>query len=147
MKIKLKIIVNKPTSSGRIFPIEICENIVKQLNSPTTPVFVMNKVELTKDTDMSRAVGNVIFNTAHISPDGEICANINFYKSQIALAQPYDALKYPRVGTFDGGKGNAVEQLALEGGLDFRLVGVGSVGEDLKTVKEYIVKYIHTEPI
>jgi hypothetical protein len=146
MRISLKIVADKPSSaSGRIFPRAICESIVNHINSGDEPVFIVNRVGVTPEVDMSRAVGTL--GDARIEDSGEVTAEATFFVRQFALAQPFDAQKYPQVGTQDGGRGNAVAQLADAGGLKFMMCGAGTLADDNKTVDEYTVKYIYTEPL
>jgi hypothetical protein len=148
MRINLKIVADKPSlASGRIFPRSICEEIVNRINNDTEPLFIVNRVGLTEDVDMSRAVGTVVKTSARIEESGEISAEVSFFLRQFALAQPFDAQKYPQVGTQDGGRSNAVGQLADAGGLKFMACGSGALSSDNKTVTEYSLKYIYTEPI
>lgn len=147
MRISLKIVADKPSlSSGRIFPKKVCEDIVSRINDNSEPIFVVNRVGLTQDVDMSRAVGMLVAKSARIEESGEITAEVSFFARQFALAQPFDAQKYPHVGTQDGGRGNAVQQLAEAGGLKFMMTGAGAT-DDKNVVVEYDIKYIYTEPI
>jgi len=147
MRISLKIVADKPSKeSGRVFPRAICEEILFRINSNTEPVFIVNRVGVTPDVDMSRAVGMLVKGTAQIEETGELTAEVSFFMRQFALAQPFDAQKYPQVGTQDGGRGNAVAQLADAGGLRFAPCGEGAVDEK-NLVTEYNLKYIYTEPL
>ena len=147
MRISLKIVADKPSlSSGRIFTRKICESIVNRINTGAPPIFVVNRVGLTEEVDMGRTVGNLVQQSARIEESGEVTVEVAFFARQIALAQPFDAVKYPHVGTQDGGRGNAVEQLAEAGGLKFMIVGEGMIDAD-KVVHEYDLRYIYTEPI
>ncbi len=147
MRISLKIVADKPSkTSGRLFSRKICEGIVKRINEDNEPLFVVNRVGLTHEVDNSRTVGNLIKGSARIEPDGELTAEVSFFQKQIALAQPFDAQKYPQVGTQDGGRGNAVAQLAEAGGLKFAPCGDGAYDKD-KNVLDYTLMYIYTEPI
>ena len=147
MRISLKIVADKPSkASGRIFSRSTCEEIVKRINENPEPVFVVNRVGLTEEVDMSRAVGMLVASTAKIEDTGEITAEVTFFMRQFALAQPFDAQKFPQVGTQDGGRGNAVGQLADAGGLNFMVCGSGAVDAE-KKVTDYEIKYIYTEPI
>jgi hypothetical protein len=148
MRISLKIVADKPSlATGRIFPRKICEEILLRINSNKEPVFIVNRVGLTEDVDMSRAVGVLVSSSATIEGSGEITAEASFFMRQFALAQPFDAQKYPHVGTQDGGRGNAVAQLAEAGGMKFMVCGEGNLDKDGKTVTEYNLKYVYTEPM
>lgn len=146
MRISLKIVADKPAPSGRTFPRRVCEDIVSRINDNPEPVFIVNRVGLTEDVDMSRAVGLLVAKSARIEESGEVTAEVSFFARQFALAQPFDAQKYPHVGTQDGGRGNAVQQLAEAGGLKFMITGSGATDEK-KVVTEYELKYIYTEPL
>lgn len=146
MRISLKIAVDKPSPSGRVFPRKVCEDIVSRINDKSEPVFVVNRVGLTEEVDMSRAVGMLVPKSATIEDSGELTAEVTFFARQFALAQPFDAQKYPQVGTQDGGRGNAVGQLAEAGGLKFMVAGSGAIDKD-KIVVDYELLYIYTEPL
>lgn len=146
MRISLKIVVDKPSPSGRIFPRKICEEILLRINSIDEPVFIVNRVGVTDNVDMSRVCGSLIKGSAVIEASGEITAEVSFFSIQFSLAQPFDAFKYPHVGTSGGGRGNAVAQLAESGGIKFMACGKGSVNAD-KSVESYTLEYIYTEPI
>lgn len=146
MRTSLKIVADKPSPAGRIYPKAIVDKIVEQLNSSRSPIFLVNRVGLTEDVDQSRTVGFVTKDSARIEENGELTIDITWFKKQIALAQPFDAQKYPQVGTQGGGVGNAVEQLFDAGGLKVALCGAGEISEN-KVVTEYKVAYIYTEPL
>jgi hypothetical protein len=147
MRISLKIVAEKPNKeSGRVFPRAICEEILLRINSNPEPVFIVNRVGLTDDVDMSRAVGMLVKGSAVIENSGELTSEVTFFSRQFSLAQPFDARKYPHVGTRDGGVGNAVAQLAESGGLKYMPCGKGRVNAS-KEVVDYELKYIYTEPI
>lgn len=145
MRINLKIVADKPSASGRVFPRSVCEEIISRINNETEPVFVVNRVGVTEDTDMSRACGMLVKGSAIIEDGGALSVEVSFFDRQFSLAQPFDSLKYPHVGTRDGGKGNAVAQLAEAGGLKFMVCGMGTVNDN-NTVTDYTFKYIYTEP-
>ncbi|MCS7317452.1 MAG: hypothetical protein NZZ41_03905 [Candidatus Dojkabacteria bacterium] len=143
--VPLKIFSNKKTQTGRFFPHEICEKIISQINNET--IFIVNRVGITEEVDMSRAVGFLKQGKAKFDSSMQIVAEAEFFDKDIALAQPYDSLKYPSIllKKQAGHAVNAVKELAIAGGIDFFPVGRGNHNAKFE-VLEYKLLYIHTQP-
>lgn len=141
MIINLKIFANKKTNQGRYFSKEICDTIIKSINETT--IFVVNRVGLTEEVDMSRAIGFLKRGSAKYDNHNEIVAEVDFFEKDLALAQPYDSQKYPILKQQKNL--NMAKELALLGGLDFFPVGRGECDENMNVI-HYELLYIHTQP-
>lgn len=141
MLINLKIFVNKKTNQGRFFSKDICDQIIKTINETT--IFVVNRVGLTEEVDMSRVIGFLKKGSAKYNKNEEIVAEVEFFEKDLALAQPYDSQKY--FISKSQKNLNMAKELALLGGLDFFPVGKGECDQNLN-VLSYDLLYIHTQP-
>lgn len=141
MIINLKIFANKKTNQGRFFSKDICDHIIKSINETT--IFVVNRVGITEEVDMTRAIGFLKRGSATYSEQEEIIANVEFFEKNFALAQPYDSQKYPILKQDQ--KINMAKELAILGGLDFFPVGRGECDENMNVIS-YELLYIHTQP-